>query len=289
MATFTNQATLSYGTNVRNSNIVTGEILDVLTATKTPIPQDYSVGDTVTYAVNIINASTADYTGVRITDNLGSYQTASVPPTTVTPLTYEADTVRVFENGVLQTAGITISETNPLVINGITVPAGGNTTIIYNARINEFAPLAPGSAITNTATISGAGIADDIEATAQLPVSTEPNLFISKAVNPRSIVGNGPLTYTFVIANTGNTDAGDPDNIIVSDTFDPRLNITSVQLNGQPLDEGTNYTYDPTTGEFETIAGTITVPAATYTQDPTTGVVTTIPGTSTLTVTGTLQ
>lgn len=288
MATFTNQATLSYGTNIRNSNIVTGEILDVLTATKTPVPQNYSVGETVTYAVNIINTGTTDYTGVTVTDNLGAYQTAVTPPVTVVPLTYETDTVRVFANGVLQT-GITVGGTNPLVINGITVPAGGNATVVYTARVNEYAPLATGSTITNTATISGAGITDDIEATAQLPVSTDPNLFISKSVNPRSIVGNGPLTYTFVIANTGNTDADAADNVIVSDTFDPRLNITSVQLDGQPLVENTNYTYDPTTGVFATESGTITVPAATYNQDPATGVVTTVPGTSTLTVTGTLQ
>ena len=49
-----------------------------------------------------------------------------------------------------------------------------------------------------------------------------------------------------------------------------------------------DYTYDATTGRFATVAGKVTVPAATYTQDAATGVWTTAPGSSTLTVTGTL-
>ena len=37
MAVFTNQATLTYNGNVINSNITTGEILEVLSATKTAV------------------------------------------------------------------------------------------------------------------------------------------------------------------------------------------------------------------------------------------------------------
>ena len=37
MATFTNQATLSYNGGSTNSNIITGEIVDVLTASKTAV------------------------------------------------------------------------------------------------------------------------------------------------------------------------------------------------------------------------------------------------------------
>ena len=42
------------------------------------------------------------------------------------------------------------------------------------------------------------------------------------------------------------------------------------------------------TGQFATVAGQITVPAATYSQDPATGVYVVQPGVSTLTVTGTV-
>ena len=37
MATFTNQATLRYNGNIVNSNITTGELLEVLSATKTAV------------------------------------------------------------------------------------------------------------------------------------------------------------------------------------------------------------------------------------------------------------
>jgi len=52
--------------------------------------------------------------------------------------------------------------------------------------------------------------------------------------------------------------------------------------------EGVNYTYDAATGEFATVAGQITVPAATYAQDPATGLWTIQPGVAVLTVTGTV-
>ena len=47
MATFYNQATLSYNDNVINSNIVTGEIVEVITATKTAVPTTYNIGDEI--------------------------------------------------------------------------------------------------------------------------------------------------------------------------------------------------------------------------------------------------
>ena len=66
------------------------------------------------------------------------------------------------------------------------------------------------------------------------------------------------------------------------------LDITSVTFNGTAWVSPTNYTYDGATGVFSTVAGQITVPAATYTTDPVSGVVTVTPGTAILTVTGTI-
>ena len=55
MATFTNQATLTYNGISTNSNIAFGEILDVLSVTKTVVEDSYSQGDTVTYVVSLRN------------------------------------------------------------------------------------------------------------------------------------------------------------------------------------------------------------------------------------------
>ena len=98
----------------------------------------------------------------------------------------------------------------------------------------------------------------------------------------------GTLTYTFLLQNSGNTAAEAGDNVAVQDTFTPILNNITVTYNGAALAEGTDYTYNTATGEFNTIPGRLTVPAATYTQNPDTGEYITNPGVSTLTVTGTV-
>ena len=284
MATFFNQATLTYNGNTINSNIVSGEIVEVISATKTALTSDYSTGDIVSYAVNITNTGTQAFTDLTVTDDLGAY---SFNETALVPLTYIDGSVRYFIDGVLQPAP-TVTDGPPLVINGITVPAGTNVTVIYSARANEFAPLGLDTEITNTVTVTGGGISADVTAQAVVPAATGTDLTISKALNPTTVSDNGQLTYTFVIQNTGNEPAIATDNLSITDTFDPVLSITSVNLNGTPWAEGTNYTYDDTTGVFTTIPGQITVPAATYTQDPTTGAFVITPGTATLTVTGTV-
>ena len=90
-----------------------------------------------------------------------------------------------------------------------------------------------------------------------------------------------------MITTTGNTDAVATDNIVITDTFNPALSGITVTFNGAVWAEGTDYTYDETTGLFATVPGQITVPAATYTQNSS-GVWVVTPGTSTLTVTGTV-
>lgn len=74
---------------------------------------------------------------------------------------------------------------------------------------------------------------------------------------------------------------------MVTDTFDPRLSDLTVTLNGTALTAPTQYTYDAATGQFATVAGVITVPAATFTQN-TAGAYSVSPGTSTLTISGTI-
>ncbi|MCQ2485063.1 MAG: DUF11 domain-containing protein [Clostridia bacterium] len=286
MATFTNQATLSYNNNVRNSNIVTGEILDAISITKTAAQDSYRQGDSVTYVINIVNSGTTNFTNLTVTDNLGAYTTPDGTGTAV-PLTYNDGTVRYFVNGVPQTTPAAVAGP-PLQITGIDVPAGGNATIIYTADTNEFTPLGEASTLVNTAEVTGTGIAAQTQAQETLAIETAPNLSITKSVNPTVIRGNEPLTYTFVVTNTGNEEADATDNLIISDTFNPRLDISEVAVDGTALTPGGEYNYNEATGEFATVGGRVTVPPAQYTQDPATGAVTITPGISTVTVTGTV-
>ena len=284
MATFTNQASLTYRNITRNSNIATGQIIETLSASKSSVSSEYSPGDNITYIISIVNAGNVAQTGVVVTDNLGAYTIGS---TTVTPLTYVDGSVQYYANGVSQPSPTTVAGP-PLSISGITVPAGGNVTIIYEAVVNDFAPLLEGSTIVNEATITGTGLSTPITISETVTARSVSDLTISKSISPEIITENDEVTYTFVIQNTGNTPVTLADNAVVNDTFNPVLSNISVTYNSIPWAETTNYTYNPTTGVFATNAGQITVPAATYTQDSVTGAITTTPGVSVLTVTGTI-
>ena len=283
MASFTNQAQLTYRDTVTNSNIAVGEVLEVLSVSKTAVSNIYGSNDTVTFIVSIVNTGATAITGLTLNDNLGAY---SSTVGTLVPLTYTDGTIRYYVNGVLQPAP-TVSAVGDLTINGISVPANGNATLVYEVSTNEFAPLSLDSTITNTATVSGNGftpVTDDETIT----VASAPSLTITKSISPVPVNDNGVVTYTFVIQNTGNTPVVATDNSFITDLFDPTLSNVSATFNGTLWTEGTDYNYTEATGLFESVAGSITVPAATFTQDPITGAWNVTPGTSTVVVTGTI-
>ena len=284
MPSFSNQATLSYNGNVALSNIVTGEIVEVLTATKNALRPTYTPDDTVTYVINIINSGTTAVAGVTLSDNLGAYPIANQ---TVVPLNYVPGSLKFYVNGVLQpTPSITVGP--PLAVTGLTIPAGANAALVYEATVNTLAPPTVGGSVTNTATVTGGGLTAPITAAETINSTAAPILSIGKSVSPATVSENGQLTYTFQIQNRGNTAAAATDNVVVTDNFNPILNPITVTLNGQALTAGTDYTYDATTGAFATVPGRITVPAATYAQNTTTGAFTIAPGSAVLTVTGTV-
>lgn len=283
MATFFNQATLTYNDTIINSNITTGEIQEVLTITKAAVLDTYTQGDEITYVINIRNTGTLAYNALAISDDLGTYTSSGL---TLTPLTYAAGSVTYFVNGIQQ-PDPAITAGPPLTISGINVPAGAVATILYVARANQFAPPEIGGTITNTATLSGGGITPT-SASETITAAEEASLTITKSLNPTVVTENGQITYTFVIQNTGNIPVIATDNAIITDTFDPILSDLTVTFNSTAWTSPANYTYNPATGQFTTNPGQITVPAATYAQDPSTGAIVIQPGVSTLTITGTV-
>lgn len=287
MATFTNRATLSYNNSVTSSNTVTGEIVEVLSVTKTAVLGAYRSNGTVTYVVSIINSGALPYNGVTLTDDLGAYSFGD-PAVTAVPLTYVESSLLYYVNGVLTPSPTAITAEPALTVSGINVPAGGNAIIVYEASVNEFAPLGTDGSVTNTVSISGAGITTPITTEATVRPENAAFLTISKALSPSSVAENGQLTYTFVIQNYGNTDAGAAENAVIRDVFSPVLDPITVDFNGNAWSAGTNYTYDTATGVFESAAGEITVPKATYTQDSVSGAWNVEPGVSVLKITGTL-
>ena len=249
MAKFTNQAQLRYGNAVANSNITVGEILEVLSASKTAVRKNYGQNDTVTYSISIVNAGTAAVGGLTLTDKLGAY---TFDTKTLTPLNYVEGTIKYYINGVLQ-----------------------------------YAPLGVEGYITNQAVLSGGGITPvTVEETVN--AQNGPVLTITKSVSPVPVTENGTLTYTFLIQNFGNTPADEQEEVVVTDTFQPILSGLTVSYNGTAWTAGEDYTYDETTGLFTTTAGKITIPGATYQQNADTGVWSVSPGSAVLVVKGTL-
>ena len=176
MATFNNTATLSYNGQVTISNVVTGEIVDAISATKTILDSTYSAGDSLTYVISIINSASTPITGISVTDNLGAYTTQA--GATVYPLDYVEGTVRLYSDGVPATAPA-VTQGPPVVFSGIAVPANGNVILIYEASVNAFAPISEGATITNEASVAGASISIPVTATATALADSEPALTIS--------------------------------------------------------------------------------------------------------------
>lgn len=282
MATYTNQATLTYDGNITNSNTVVSEVTEVLSATKTAVTKTYRANGIITYAISIVNSGSTAFTNLTLTDNLGEYTSGE---NTLTPLDLVEDSVLYYVNGVKQ-ATPTVTAGPPLVISGISVPANGNALIVYEAKANNSAPLDSAGTITNSAVINGDGLLNAITVTDTVSSVSEAALTISKAVCPATVTENGQMTFTFVIQNTGNTAA--ETGIVLTDTLSPILKSISVTYNGDTWTEGTNYSYNTETGLFESLANQISVPAATFTQNETTGTWTVTPGITTIKITGTV-
>ena len=154
---FQNMATLTYTGGTVNSNIVTGELREVLTAAKTAVRENYEPGGTVTYVVSLTNSGVTPLTGLTISDNLGGYAFGGA---TLYPLAYLPGSVRYYVNGALQAAPV-VNAGPPMTVTGITVPAGGSALVIYETEVTRYAPLAAESSIVNTITVTGGGLACD--------------------------------------------------------------------------------------------------------------------------------
>ena len=198
MATFTNQATLTYNGQTTTSNVTVGELTETLTAAKTAVVPTYGTDGRVTYILSLVNSGTAPLTGLTITDDLGGY---AFNAGTVYPLSYTAGSVRYYQNGVLQAAPA-VTAGPPLTFTGITVPAGGNAVIAYEAVPTAFAPPTAEGTVTNSASVTGAGLTNPVTATETVAPEAAPALTINKSLSPTTVTENSRLTYTFTIQNT---------------------------------------------------------------------------------------
>ena len=113
----------------------------------------YGAGDSISYVVTLTNNGASTVDAITLTDDLGAYLPI-VGTAEVTPLSYVDGSLLYYVNGTA-TVPPTVTTTAPLVFDGISIPAGGNVTLIYETLANEYAPLSSASVITNTVTTAG--------------------------------------------------------------------------------------------------------------------------------------
>lgn len=281
MATFTNVAQLSFNGSSVLSNVVTGTILEAISGAKRASQRTYTRGDKITYVITMNNTSAVPINTISVSDDLGE---DTYSGQVLVPMDFEAGSVQLYINNV-PVANPAIQAGPPLVISGFTLPVNGTATLVYNTVINNNAPLAEGSSITNTAAITSPTLAAPIVFSDTIDATQLPQLTVEKQLTPLVVDEDGPITYTFVIRNTGNRATIASDAVTLTDTFAPPLTIQSVTYNGTPWVQNTNYTYS--NNVFTSLPNQITVPAATYTRAAD-GSVLIAPGTAVLTVTGTI-
>lgn len=86
---------------MRYYNLTTGQIADALTVAKEALIPVYGPEDDVTYVVRLDNNGAAPLTDLSLTDDLGGY---AFDQATVYPLSYRADSLHYYVNGVEQPA-----------------------------------------------------------------------------------------------------------------------------------------------------------------------------------------
>ena len=289
MATeITNQAFLTYkygdSTGTAVSNIASTTLEGSLSADKTSLSDVYRVGDEITYLLTLTNKGGSTLTNVVVTDDLGTYETAG--SVQVTPLTYTGPS-RLHVNGVYRETIVPTIAANSITYNIASIPVGDTYTIIFKAKVNDYALRNQAAEIVNTATFRADGITEPLEASHTLKTLDYADVRIVKSMSPDPVMAGGTLTYKFELSNYGNIDAT---RVVLTDDFNPAPSDITVMV-GNEVVPPSQYTYSNGRltlpgGEGSTLS--ITVPKAEFSQNASTGLVTVTPGVEEITVTGTI-
>lgn len=281
MAIITNQANLTYtyGTTTASvaSNVATAELNAALSAAKRVLDESYRLGSDLTYILSFENGGSSAITNLPVLDDLGAYTPAGAAAP-VQPLTYTGPAA-LYVDGVFSSALTPTVQENGVLFTIPEIPAGSNALLVYQATVNGFAPLTPGSEIENTASI---GTTDPQTVSATVPAASYADVSITKEMAPDPVSTGDTMTVTFTIENRGNAEAT---GLVLTDDFPLALTDVSVTVNGAPM---TAFTFENSTLTLPSgTQTTLSVPAAAFTQDET-GAVAVTPGRLTVVLTGTV-
>ena len=284
MAQIINKAKLQYNNVTVVSNEAKTNLEEPIAIAKCSLDDTYTLNKEITSIVSIKNNNVCSECSIKIVDDLGGNV---CPETPSTPLEYVGNAKLFLENSTT-CVNIKPTATAPLEFNLPYIPPQTVATLVYKAKVTNYADLVIGSTITNTivATACNCTVEDDYT----VLVEEYADVQMVKSMSPNPVVNGGSIVYTFEVYNYGNVSASD--DAVFSDTFNPAPKNISVKVNGVPLIYEEDYIYDETTGLL-TITNTpenvvIPIEPATIIRNEEDCTVTVTPSETIIEVTGTL-
>lgn len=281
----TNQASVTFESNRETatvrSNLAAIEIRSVLTVRKRALESAYRSNSELTYVLSLFNNSASALTDLIVADDLGAYTIAG--PVTVLPLSYIGSPL-LYING-LPTEQLTVQERESGVVFRIPrIPALGNALLLFKARVNEFALLSTGAALTNDAAVTAAELTSPVYVSCTIPTDDFAEIRLAKQLLPDPATEGEPVSMTFAVQNYGNLAAN---NVRLTDRIWPALFDLTVTVDGAVSTD-----FEQTNGVFVCPAAgssaVFSVPPAVFSQNAATGAVRILPGMLVITVSGKL-
>lgn len=281
----TNQAVITFESNNETatvlSNLAAIDVRSILTVRKRTLESAYRSNSELTYALSLVNNGTTALTDLIVSDDLGAYTIAG--PVTVLPLTYTGSPA-LYINGLISEQLTAQARESGVVFRIPAIPALGNALLLFKARVNEFALLSTGAALTNDAAVTAAELTSPVYVSCTIPVDDYAEVRLIKQLLPDPATEGEPLSMTFAIQNYGNLAA---DNVRLIDRISPALSELSVTVDGAAstdFDDANGVFVCPSLGS----SAVFTVPPAAFSQDAATGAVRILPGVLLITASGKL-
>jgi len=187
-----------------NTDSVDTEVTAVadLSVEKSAHPLEVGAGETVIYTVTVYNAGPSSAHGLVVTDTLPS------------------ETVLVEASG----AGWNCESPNGMVVcerSSLSVDAASSVEVQVTAPTE-------GGAIINTAEVAADMVDNDLDnntASAEVWVTPQADLWVTKGDSPDPVVAGSLLTYTITVGNQGPSSA---ENVVVTDTLPSDVTFQAV-------------------------------------------------------------
>lgn len=281
--------TFEYGSNKEEvlSNTAFATLQDSVNMSLSSVENSYSLNDTITYVLSIINNGNRNIKNIKISSDLASYTINSgIAEKIITPLSYTGVS-KLYIGGKFFSDIEAEVLSDKIIFSVEEIPALSNVLIFYSTTVNKNADLSTGSFLKNTSSLTYDGMINNIESSDTIYVREKADVTLIKYMYPNSITSGEIITYNFILYNYGNIEAK---NVSFSDTFSPAPLNLNVSVNSDAL-SSKNYSY--INGEIKIPCYgsdfSLSIPPAKFIQDTNNGAITTKPGSTIITITAKIQ